>query len=73
MEFNKDDFKKILDNVYGEDLQLDIVQEGEILRIESSEEGKAMVIGKHGRNINSLRELVKVYNKLHNTNFQLEV
>jgi predicted RNA-binding protein YlqC (UPF0109 family) len=73
MDFNLDDFKKILVTVYGEDAIKDVVADGEQITIQGEGEKVAMIIGKEGRNINALRELMKLYNKLHNTYFRVEV
>lgn len=70
-EFNQADFQKIINRVYGEDLAIRVNIEGNDIMLETDQENLALIIGKSGRNINSLRELVKLFNKLHNTAYTL--
>lgn len=72
-EFNTTDFQKIINRVYGEDLDIRINIEGNEIMLESAPENLALIIGRSGRNINSLREIVKLFNKLHNTAYSLRI
>lgn len=72
-EFNITDFQKIINRVYGEDLDIRISVEGNEIMLESAPENLALIIGRSGRNINSLREIVKLFNKLHNTAYSLRI
>jgi predicted RNA-binding protein YlqC (UPF0109 family) len=72
MDFNIEDFKDIVKSVYG-DIEIETKIEGNVINLVTDEDSKALVIGKGGRNINSLRELVRVYNKLHDSDYQLEL
>lgn len=72
-DFNLDDFNKIINRVYGEDLEIRTTVEGNEIMIESAQENLALIIGRSGRNINSLREIVKLFNKLHNTAYSLRI
>lgn len=71
--FNKEDFDKVLKDFYGEDLEISYEIEGNKILFQAQEDDRAMLIGRSGRNINSIRELVRTYNRLHGSDYQVEV
>lgn len=71
-EFNITEFRSIVAAAYA-GISVEVELTGDSIVLRTDEESKSLVIGKKGRNINSLRELVKVYNKLYATNYTLEL
>lgn len=71
MEIKK--LEEIITKIFGEDLEFELTQDGNRIDLEVNEEQIGLVIGKNGRNIKALRELVYLFNKLHDTHFILEL
>lgn len=68
-----DKLTQILHLVLSDDVDFELKAEGEDLVMEVNPERMALVIGKEGRNAKAFRELVYLYNKIHNTNYRLEI
>jgi predicted RNA-binding protein YlqC (UPF0109 family) len=64
---------ELIKNIFGDDLKYEISIDGDNVTVNVEQEQMGIVIGKSGRHANAFRELLKVYNKLHGTNFNLEI
>ncbi len=72
MEIKK--LEEIIQKIFGDDLEFELTQDGNRINLKMLEEEQiGLVIGKGGRNIKALRELVYLFNKLHDTHFILEL
>ncbi|MFW5702657.1 MAG: KH domain-containing protein [Candidatus Dojkabacteria bacterium] len=71
--FNKEDFDKVLKDFYGEEVNISYDIDENTIKFRAEEEERAMLIGRNGRNINSVRELVRTYNRIHSSDYQVEV
>jgi predicted RNA-binding protein YlqC (UPF0109 family) len=69
-----DKFIKILVTAFGEEIEPKVeISADEIISLEVNPEKLPFVIGKQGRNIKTVRELVYLYNKLNNANYVLKL
>jgi predicted RNA-binding protein YlqC (UPF0109 family) len=68
-----DKLKAILDLIFADDIKLDVAEIAGTITISAADPDLALIIGKGGRNAKALRELVYLYNKLHHTDFKLEI
>jgi|GEM_PF-6501339 len=71
METSK--LEKIISLLFGADNKHELTTDGEQFTLKVDKESIALVIGKGGNNARSLRELFFLYNKLHNTNYRLQI
>lgn len=72
MDTNK--FKSLLETIFGEELEAKVEIDAEdIIHVEVAADKISYIIGRHGRNIKAVREIVYLYNKLHNTNYALRL
>ncbi len=65
--------KKIIELTFGEDINYEIETQENQINVKVDSKKIAIMIGKGGRNAHALKSLIKVYNKLHNTNFYLNI
>lgn len=69
-------FSTICKLIYGDDLDFEVTTSSEdphALQMKVNPDQISLVIGKQGRNIKALRELLFLYNKLHESNYSLTV
>ncbi len=66
-------FTELLTTVLGKDIGVEVNVEGEEITVKLPAENMGRLIGKSGRNIKAIREMVYLYNKFHDTKFHLEI
>jgi predicted RNA-binding protein YlqC (UPF0109 family) len=66
-------FSEIIKLTLGKDFEFTVELIDNELLLDTDEENLKFIIGRGGRNINAFREILYVYNKLHDTNYFLEL
>jgi predicted RNA-binding protein YlqC (UPF0109 family) len=70
---SQEKLKNIIGMLYSAEFGIELEVSGEAITMSVPQAHIAMVIGKEGRNAKAIRELVFLYNKLHHTDFKLEI
>ncbi len=70
---SQEKLKNIIGMLYSAEFGIELEVVGEAITMSVPQDHIAMVIGKEGRNAKAIRELVFLYNKLHHTDFKLEI